>query len=236
MCKIGLTVVLVMFGCGDDTGNTTPDLAVADLAATKDFASPAVCDPVAQTGCNDPSKPKCALVPGPGMSFVPACVAAGTVAEGQPCTTTSPGIDNCLAGGCAPLGQPNGQPVCRRICTADGNCSMSQKCVTVGGGIGICAPTCSAFGTTCPGQTTCHEFVNDIGTTQLPLLLCASVGTVNDGEPCPMGDSQCGADSVCNPSLHCAQLCDGTHACAALGDGGTALTCTSVGGGVSLCQ
>jgi hypothetical protein len=189
-----------------------------------------VCNPASQTGCDDPAAPKCSVA-GPAASRSTVCGPAGTVTEGQPCTSTSSGVDDCSDGICTTAGQPDGQRACRRYCGQDGDCPVDQSCLYSGGfEFGVCAPDCAAFGA-CTAPSVCHALSFAIETTPdqpLPLLLCASVGAAAPGSACTR-HSDCQADSVCDPTLHCAQLCDVTHPCGAL-------TCTSIGNGINLCR
>lgn len=209
-------IELLVMGCG----------AFAD-----DDPSLATCDPVSQTGCDDPTKPKCSIMPGTTQRRTTGCGPAGTVAEGQACTRTSPGVDDCANGACVSIGQPDGELACRRFCRADGDCLPGQSCLYNDRfEFAACTPTCSSP-ETCPAPAVCHALVYDIATTptrELPLLVCASVGTNSPGAACSR-DSDCQATSVCDPSLHCAQLCNAKDTCGEL-------TCTSIGNGLNLCR
>ncbi len=189
------------------------------------------CDPVSQIGCDDPAAPKCSIMPGDEETRVTGCGPAGAIAEGQTCSRTSPGVDDCADGACLALGQPDGERACRHFCRADSDCLMGQRCLyNEGFEFATCMPTCSRL-EACPAPTVCHALFYAIATTRtrpLPLLACASVGSGKPGDACTR-DSDCEATSVCDPTFHCAQLCDATDACGAL-------TCTSMGDGVSLCQ
>jgi hypothetical protein len=216
---------------GSDEADCGP-MAVFQCPPEEPSSSPApiTCNPAAQTGCNDPAAPKCSVVPAAEGGRVTTCGPAGTVSEGQACTSTSPGVNDCAEGVCASAGQPDGQRVCLRYCAVDGDCPSDQSCLYAGGfEFGICAPTCTPFAD-CTAPSVCHALLFQIETTTeqpLPLLLCDAVGSAAPGSACTR-DSDCRADSVCDPTLHCAQLCDPAHPC-------DALACTPIGNGISLC-
>jgi hypothetical protein len=207
-------------------------IALASCGAFADEDSGVItCNPVLQTGCDDPAAPRCTILPGREVKRITGCVPAGSVAEGQACTRTAPGIDDCAIGACVGLALPDGELACRLHCSADADCLPGQSCLLNDGfKFAACTPTCSSA-EACPSPTVCHALFYDIATTRarpLPLLLCASVGTGSPGDACG-GDSDCEAASVCDPTLHCARLCDETHPC-------DSLTCTSIGAGINLCK
>ncbi|MCP3137329.1 hypothetical protein [Pyxidicoccus xibeiensis] len=155
-----------------------------------------------------------------------ACVPAGTVAEGAPCTLapTDGGVsyDTCQQGlYCKDEpGSGGGRSfACRRLCHASPECGEAGECNTVLRLEGttelplVCGPPsarCDPFGEGCTSPLGCYP------STSGPV--CAGIGTRGEGESCEFSN-QCAEGSACvNPGsgLTCRALCrpSGTPACA----------------------
>jgi hypothetical protein len=222
-----LPILALIAGCGSNPIKTGQDLSAGnDLSMSiTDLATAGMCDIVTQD-CSDPSKGKCTLFPSMmmGGNDVHQCVPnTGTNTEGQPCNRTTFGDDDCVKGTvCTLRGVPAGSFVCRKWCHADADCPTNQKCSGQVSGMfpqdGLCTPTCTPFGSDCVATTTCGFIFPDTASTMtMPklVMVCRAVGTVPVGGDCSaMGDTDCVADTICDPSAAiCIPLCDDTHAC-----------------------
>jgi hypothetical protein len=192
-------------------------------------AAMAPCDVASQTGC--PSGDKCIPAFGKG-SGSSTCVAAGSVAEGQPCTPSTSNTtlnDNCAGGLICDDDGPGSVNVCRKICTADSGCSGSARCGSILYNVsyGICLPTCTAFGASCGAGNDCSSPFDDVSatnTTETGFFVCKKTGAGKEWAQCQQ-DSDCGANLACDPQAGCYPICDSSHACGdAPGDGGM-MTC-----------
>ena len=253
-----LVLIFAVAGCGANyvysEDLSTPDLAMVepDLAAPK---NPAMCDPVAQN-CVEPTANKCVFTPATmqGDSDTETCVATkGTNMEGQPCTRAAFGDDDCAAGlVCTLRGLPDGQFVCRKFCHDTSDCPSQQTCTNISNqttNIGLCTPTCAAFGSDCTGNTTCTAFVRVVSASDMGravVFTCRPIGTVPAGGSC-MAETDCVANTSClgqGASGMCTPLCDDNHACpgapadaGAADDAGAGPTCmVSFGGSVGFCR
>jgi hypothetical protein len=167
--------------------------------------------------CIGPSK--CTLTTN-GQSVTPACVATGPSAEGEACTRSRFGDDDCARGLlCVSV---NGALACERLCHGDGNCSASARCAGlandvagVDGADGYCMPTCTLSGV-CGSGRTCADLRQDIDSTMSapdPFYVCRTVGTSTSN--C-LRNTDCAAQMVCDPTAGaCVALCDASVACMA---------------------
>lgn len=193
-------------GSGGGSGST-------DGGAGADMKT-AACSVPDQTGC--PTGEKC--VPGKGGG---TCVANGTVAEGQACTVDSTtNQDNCLSGFICD-DTVGGNPICRKICTADTSCTTTgQSCAGYTTKYGVCLPSCTPGGTDCATGTDCSTAVDDISTTQTTengFFVCKPTGTGAEFTAC-QGDSDCAAGLECDSTgqqgiYWCVPNCNATTPC-----------------------
>jgi hypothetical protein len=180
------------------------------------------CDVAAQTGCM--SGQKC--VPtlgggGGGGGGKGTCVANGTVAEGQPCTSMFGKTvnDNCVAGTMCDNDGPGSTYVCRKVCTDDSGCTSGARCgIVLTRKWGLCLPTCTPFGSDCPAGNDCSSTFDDITATQtneVGFFVCKLTGAAAEWAKCQK-DSDCGAGLWCDARGNgCTPNCDATHACPA---------------------
>jgi hypothetical protein len=162
-------------------------------------------------------------------NIVGQCVANGTVAQGQPCTSqmsTDTILDNCQAGLICDNLFGNFPMVCRKICTTDSNCAAGEKCgdfLFAGLGWGWCAPTCTPFSTAtgnCASGMDCGETVDSVvqGASETGFFLCKKTGTGAAYASCTT-DANCGVNLWCGivdqttMAGGCLPNCDSSHAC-----------------------
>ncbi|RKH53617.1 hypothetical protein [Corallococcus llansteffanensis] len=158
------------------------------------------CDPVRQ-GCA--SGQRCTYVRSDAGDTQRQCVAAGTTAEGAPCTLAEspPGqsYDTCAAGlYCKDEGLSDGGTgfFCRKLCHATSDCG-SGDCNTVLRLAGtqelplVCGPPsaqCNAFSQDCESPLGCYPASNG--------PVCAGSGTLAPGAACEFSN-QCSPGSTC---------------------------------------
>lgn len=211
----------IYFGDDDDPAADAGPLA-PDADGIPD-ASPATCDPIAQTGCASGEKCTSFADPMSPTMLKTQCTMAGTVAIGEACTkdpTTA--IDDCVAGAWCDEGG-----TCSSICTeTPDSCTAGFACLRNGeafldrSGVGICEPTCSVFAQNCPIGEGCY-LILDTGTS-----VCARTtgAGLTQGQQCDFLE-QCArgygcvlSESPSNTSQNeCAYFCNssgGNPACA----------------------
>ncbi|WP_255442091.1 hypothetical protein [Corallococcus sp. Z5C101001] len=158
------------------------------------------CDPVSQ-GCANGLR--CTYVGLDAGTTERQCVAAGTAAEGAPCTLAAspPGqtYDTCAAGlYCKDEAQADGGTgfFCRKLCHAASDCG-SGDCNTVLRLAGtrelplVCGPPsarCDAFAQDCESPLGCYPAANG--------PVCAGQGTLAPGAACEFSN-QCSRGSTC---------------------------------------
>lgn len=172
------------------------------------------CDPVKQD-CADPAL-RCQLIFLDG-DWVTGCEAAegsALVNEGQACTRTNAGHDNCVNGStCLPDGVT--ERSCHKICAKDSDCSSGSKCsavTTIAPYFGACVKSCAPFSTECSGATCSDEQLDN---TQLNVFeACRPIGTGAVGSPCKSA-YDCGPNMNCQGSgnFTCKAMCDDAHPC-----------------------
>lgn len=214
----GLLAVRIDVVTGDAA---VPDAAAPDAGAvdagssdTGADAPPALCDPVAQTGCAPGEKCTAVLISDSPQVWQTRCAPAGTVPAGGACTA-GVGVgepDDCVAGTfCL-------DNSCELIC--DSNAAPAGcNCVAFAGlfedrtDVGVCQPVCSVLAQNCPAAQACYLFV---GTGE---EICATPsGTKVQGEDC-MFINDCSPGYGCtlindadNPTGNvCAFFCDPTE-------------------------
>jgi hypothetical protein len=187
---------------------------------------------------------------------VRACVPLkGTNKDGDPCTRTQFGDDDCDKGlVCTLRGTDMNNLRCRKFCHTDTDCGTGSSCtgqLAMGNTKdGLCVPDCTPYGNECQSPFTCGTIFAGIASTMTApvlVLTCRAVGTVSFNGDC-MADADCVAGGLCDPTANlCTPFCDIDHACPdVLGDGGTddggvaPLTCATFGGkvpnGGGVCQ
>jgi hypothetical protein len=228
--------LLALFACNDNTVASN-DLAVAaDLATmTRHDASGAACGLTAQDCASDE---KCTWTEDNIHLQVPSCVSlAGQKAEGEPCTATTLGNDDCGRGLlCTNLGAIASDFRCLRVCTGTiavpvrGECNSDELCATLNPayGPGVCIKPCDAFASDCPSSLRCGRSaeVTPLNFVYFPMCV-AQVSCSN---------MPCGLGRVCANVYgftECVPICDGAHGCEAA-DGGVA-QCGSVFGACNYC-
>lgn len=172
----------------------------------------------------------------PAMNATPladgftACVAAGTLTEGMPCTRTGGrvGLDSCAAGlFCSRFSATDtASYTCQRVCANNATCRTGELCSLVASQphAGVCRPRCALLGTDCPTGSTCRPteaFDSGDADTDPPRFdaRCSAVGAAGSGTACTY-DDDCGANLLCAsqgtttpPVFQCRAACDATHAC-----------------------
>ena len=204
-------------------------------------------------GCTDPANPRCTYADDGTMMmvYIPMCLPnfgmvpkdgscmRNKAAAGDTTGWSTIGFDNCAPGAyCSGYGSLNSDTPnrhCRNYCYTDMDCnSAADKCMyfsnqPMGYYLGICVPTCTAFGTDCPAGYGCSTQLEDLGeilgTASMPATMetmyysCRTPGKVALDNPCPNGDSDCGANTICFDHTlmgmpgTCTAMCDKTHAC-----------------------
>lgn len=162
-----------------------------------------------------------------GGPSVTSCVSTtGALALGEPCarTGTPPfdlGHDECAAGLiCAnTLSAAIDQRACQRMCPGNSECGASSACYGPTNlsipPIGICVPTCHAFGTDCPTNTACTLAPTMSATAGKPDAICLRFGPATVGDACDEA-TDCAPGTACRVEPggnKCRTLCDGTHPC-----------------------
>ncbi len=236
-------------GCGSKGNNGNSDLSVApDLAGTVDLAAGVVtCDPVKQT-CIDPTV-KCTLS-NMGTMTMPdnqrACVPIkGTNKDGDPCTRTQFGDDDCDKGlVCTLRGASLTMLRCRKFCHVAADCDAGAACTgqLAAGNTkdGLCVPLCTPFGSECATPFSCGGIFQDLASTMtMPklVLTCRGTGAAPINGDCMTSDD-CAAGGICDPTLLvCIPFCDDDHPCPATlddggltDDGGVSLSCAGITG------
>jgi hypothetical protein len=210
---------VLLVGCGSSEMNAPADLAMSvDLTMT---VSGTGCD-VMRQNC-DPGL-KCTVVnnPDPTMLGFTMCTPDGTVAEGEACTRSSFGDDNCVKGTeCTVRGVAANQLFCRKLCHADDDCTGGQLCSDAGDNDdGLCLKPCTPLGSDCPAPLDCSSVYPDVfalSTNFAVVFACRTVGSGGVGTDCSTnGDADCQAGMVCNSfdqtgaTPVCVALCQGT--------------------------
>jgi hypothetical protein len=200
---------------GSDAGSTAGAGGGADAGLT--------CDPVAQTGC--PAGDKC--------SIPPACIAAGSVGEGQLCA--SAGFDDCASPDLC-IGDGTAH-LCRQACRVGSDCHQPAvsagatpepnnlgRCLISLGGTTFevctlaCNPVAAAGPSGCPAGYACQYFQ----TTPVPEATdCEPAGTAGENADCTT--TACAGGLACvstGTTQRCRQVCrTGNNAdCAVAGD------------------
>ena len=224
-----LTLSLAVFGCSNNNNmmmNHPHDMAMVthDLSGNN-----TTCD-VTKQDCG--TGKKCVgQTQGTGMNamVVGTCVADGTVGEGQACMTMmSPDtyLDNCKAGLICDDIFGSDTLKCRKICTADTDCSGGAKCgdfTFLFPGWGWCATPCTPFSGAggCSAGMDCGEDVFDEVQPDMNSIagffLCKKTGTGTAYASC-MTDADCGANLWCgivnsNGDGACLPNCNNTTMC-----------------------
>ena len=201
--------------CSGDRCVSPPDLNM--------FWSTTPCDVARQNCCN---ANKCTAV-GETVSGVDnysvsaaTCIpSSGVGGEGDACTRTSAGHDDCASGlFCTTLGDPKLTDLhCRRLCLqssiqSNQGCGASTSCfalmeVNVFPRVSVCLPGCRMFGNDCPAGQDCSLVLNNF---LYGNLLCRSIGTTPIGGACK-SSLECVAGAQCLGV--CRLLCDATHPC-----------------------
>ncbi len=184
-------------------------------------AASVCCDPVAQS-CGDGQK--CTYIQkGTNQPYVSACLPKqGGGFIGDTCAFTGIGTDvgrdDCQPGlFCTRAGrEQSADRWCRKLCNSTANCPIDQVCwslssISVPRG-GVCAPTCTFFGSDCPAFATCRavDTIQPDGAT-VSGPGCTTKGSGQNGDMC-RSDSECGASLYCNGAV-CLPYCDPTHPC-----------------------
>ena len=178
----------------------------------------APCDPIKQD-CVDPTL-RCQIIRS-GVDFVTGCAPPWEPAknqEGQVCSRTKPGFDDCVKGFSCLLDGVTATS-CHRLCAKDSDCGPGAKCgaiTTVPPYYGLCWKTCTPFGTECAASSCAGaHFDND---QQTLFESCREVGAGALGSSC-QAQFDCAADMNCqgNSGFTCKAMCDDMHAC----DGGS---------------
>jgi hypothetical protein len=225
------------------TAPLTPDGSTGDDAAgpPADAGAPDVlpdtigkaCDPVAQD-CTDPNL-RCTVILESGDYF-PACEPPYGIPdkqEGQACSRTGPGHDNCVKGlHCLPEGVI--ATACGKLCEKDSDCPPGAQCGTITTllpPVGVCWKTCTPFGSECGSGTCSSGHYDSDGVTEFEA--CREIGGGTVGTSCS-AQWDCVADTNCygRSGFTCTPMCDSTHAC----DGGTCMKIAGIAGDGGLCQ
>lgn len=161
-----------------------------------------------------------------------ACVPAGEIAEGEPCTRAGGriGADECAPGlTCTNLGQLDlTRRTCTRLCETTTDCEAGETCWVFSAAphAGVCRPTCTFLGDDCPDGFSCQpelswapmSTVSDVPVVT-PDCTLTGMGAVGDACTDPI---ECGPTTSCFVDLarpeggpHCRPLCDVDHPCPA---------------------
>ncbi len=246
--SIPLVVAALIFGC-DDTDSPAPgpgsgsdagaleagasmdsgaaDTGTSSTAGNRDAGAGPIdeCDPVRQSGCNDPANPRC-IVENPIPTDGTRCVgpSAQDIAFQQACQggDCAPGLV-CVNGGAG--------PVCEQICDrGDGT-----GCATLGSdwdcrrhlrgtNWGVCTelpPACDAqTNAPCDANQACHPMRLRNGTFE---LRCLPAGNGGHNDPCNDGNARCGRGTVCvrvgaSGNTECRKICTDNMQCPNMGE------------------
>jgi hypothetical protein len=161
----------------------------------------------------------------------PMCFAAGTAAEGQPCTN----LNDCREGlGC--FGSPGGPSACRRVCcrsSGGSECAVGDLCLPftdAPGDLGFCRTPadCDPIAQTgCGAGEACVVISND-GSVD---CIAGAAGSLMQGGDCMPEDARCAAGFIClgpeaGPNF-CARFCNPEVTPDACGEG---LVCNRITG------
>jgi hypothetical protein len=234
-------------------GDMSVDQGTPDLTGSgSDGGSNGSCDVTTQT-CGAGMKCVPAIS---GMMVVGTCVADGTKTEGQACTQdmSSQTVfnDDCKAGLLCDGNGANGTTLCKKICTADSQCTAANN--ACGGFVnnwGLCLQKCTLFGTDCAGGNSCASAFFDVAATMANptgFFVCKPDGAGKPYDSC-MADTDCGANLGCDQNQGwCAPVCDSGHVCTqppipdggSAGDGGfvmvSCMPFPNLTGGQGICQ
>ncbi len=236
---------LSWIGCGPKSTPAQPDMALATVdlnmaPAPDDLAvAPDGCSTL-QQDCPGPNQ-KCNFVI-VKQEYTEACVdLIGNKGLSEACMRTAPGDegdghDNCQKGFyCSDYGtyRPlSPERHCRKFCSKNSDCAPKQACFDITETVGLCAPTCTPFGSDCAGDLNCSDWAGDVNSKVT--YLCRQPGLGKPGEECP--DDGCIQDAICllegNGMSYCYKLCNAQHPCprgttckAVLGDANNGTAC-----------
>lgn len=236
---------MALLACGG--GGSDPDAMIIDPGVDSGvtFDAPAAaCNPVSNTGCDDPTH-KCTYIVESTDPFLgrTACAPDGTVPLEGTCMRAEDGVDDCVGGTWCSGG------TCAEICgSAPDTCGTDSTCVSFVGlfedaeGTGLCQPSCNPVSvpSDCPEGEGC--FLN-LGTGAGSCAVGYS-GSATDPYPeNKMGAANCAA-SPGTQGCHCLYLngCQNGYGCALNNEpGGTAtglecaFFCDVMGGGGPTC-
>jgi hypothetical protein len=204
---------------GDELNLVRPP---TDAGATRDVTIDALdtpCDPIKQD-CADPSL-RCQIIYSGGeyrMGCEPPWDPAVNL-EGQVCSRTSPGHDDCV-NGLSCLSDGVTATSCHRICAKDSDCAPGSRCgaiTTIAPFYGLCWNSCRPFAGDCSDASTCAgPHVDNDQSSPFSFESCREVGAGELGSSCT-AQYNCAADMNCQGmgGFKCKAMCDATHLCEA---------------------
>lgn len=240
---LSLMLLLTLVGCGQGVedlgtfpcGKVDKTCPQGFICAGTDTGSANACIPLIPCNpslgggaCKDhlsAGQGRCAYVlSGPGV-YSSLCVGIPVAAknEGEACGyrgQLSGFIDACANGlACVPYGMAASAGVCRKICTANGQCPGMCANYGFNDAFGACpaTPVCS-LSSGCAGSTTCGVMPK-LGAPNEVVLDCVPSGGVDEGVACGSTGPYCKPGLWCYAEAGvtqrtCRKACDaGTHTC-----------------------
>jgi hypothetical protein len=199
-----LALTTLAAACGDDKTATADTATSADVAEVSEASgdetgdataeTTAVCDPVAQTGCE--ANENCTYM---SADDDVRCVAEGPVAAGEACSSDN----RCKRGVCLSLNDT--AELCYQFCAADADCGGKSCLELTNAPYKLCEidgiyQDCSLLAQDCADGKACFSIKNhETG-------VCLPPGTTETGAACDTADACKKGDICMNETCH--TLCD----------------------------